>query len=83
MDNKDYSFEQLWKDLNNGYQIYYTYMNTRYLLSKLKQNCYSREIVNFTGKGPHPKTQIVTLKTVMELYPFMKDIEYKIDMNMQ
>ena len=56
-------------------------MGTRYLLSKLNQNCYSKEIVNFNGKGPHPKTQIVTLKTVMELHPFMEDIEYKIDTN--
>ncbi len=79
MDYKDYSFEQLFKDLRDGYQIYYTYMDTRYLLSKLNKNCYSREIVNFNGKGPHPKTQIITLKTVKELHPFMEDIEYKID----
>ena len=79
--NKDYSFEQLWKDLNNGYQIYYTYMGTRYLLSKLNKNCYSREMVKFTGKGPHPKTQIITLKSVMEIHPFMEEIEYKIGTN--
>lgn len=47
MNKEDYSFEQLWKDLNNGYQIYYTYLDTRYLLSKLTKNCYSKEIVNF------------------------------------
>ena len=80
MNRKNYSFEQLWKDLRDGYQIFYTYMGTRYLLSKLNQNCYSREIVNFNGKGPHPKTQIITLKYVKELYPFMEDIEYKIEM---
>ena len=68
--NKDYSFEQLWKDLNNGYQIYYTYMGTRYLLSKLNKNCYSREIVKFTGKGPHPKTQI-TFPFVYALQAFI------------
>lgn len=55
MDNNNYSFEQLWKDLNDGYQIYYTYMKTRYLLSKLKQNCYSREIVKFNRKRSTPK----------------------------
>ena len=47
MEHKDYKFEQLWKDLNDGYQIYYTYMGTRYLLSKLTKNCYSKEIVKF------------------------------------
>ena len=80
MNQKDYSFEQLWKDLNNGYQIYYTYVGVRYLLTKLKQNCYSKELVNFNGKGPHPKRQIITLKSVREIYPFMEDIEYKIEL---
>ena len=50
MDNKNYSFEQLWKDLNDGYQIYYTYLGTRYLLTKLDKNCYSKEIVKFERK---------------------------------
>jgi len=31
-----------------------------------------------SGKGPHPKTQIITLKAVKELHPFMEEIEYKI-----
>ena len=75
MNHNDYKFEQLYKDLRDGYQIYYTYMGIRYLLSKLNQNCYSKEIVEFDGKGPHPKTQIVTLKTVMELHPFITDYQ--------
>lgn len=75
---REYSFVQLWKDLNNGYQIYYTYMGVRYLLSKLTKNCYSKEIVKMIQKGIHPKTQIITLKAVKEIYPFMEDIEYKI-----
>lgn len=78
---KNYTFEQLWKDLNTGYQIYYTYMDATYLLSKLRKNCYSKEIVNEKEKSPHPRTQIVTLKTVNELFPYMKDIEYKININ--
>ena len=79
MNSKEYSFEQLYKDLKNGYQIYYTYMNKRYLLSKLNQNCYLKEIVKHSEKEPHPRTQIITLKSVMETHPFMEDIEYKID----
>ena len=63
MDNTNYTFEQLWKDLNTGYQIYYTYMDTRYLLSKLKQNYYSKEIVkhnrkNTTSQNPNCNTKI-------------------------
>ena len=74
----DYTFERLWKELNEGYQIYYTYMGNRYMLSKLDKNCYARELVNYNGKGPHPKRQIVTLKAVKELFEFMEDIEYKV-----
>ena len=73
-----YTFERLWKELNEGYQIYYTYMNKRYMLSKLDKNCYSRELINKNDKSPHPKNQIVTLKTIKELFDFMEAIEYKI-----
>ena len=73
-----YTFERLWKELNEGYQIYYTYMNKRYMLSKLDKNCYSRELINKNDKSPHHKNQIVTLKTIKELFDFMEDIEYKI-----
>ena len=40
-----YTFERLWKELDEGYQIYYTYMDKRYMLSKLAKNCYSRQLV--------------------------------------
>ena len=75
---KDYTFERLWKELNEGFQIYYTYMGKRYMLAKLEKNCYSRQLVS-DDKGPHPKSQIVTLKAVKELFEFMEDIEYKIN----
>ena len=75
---EDYTFERLWKELNEGYQIYYTYMDRRYMLSKLDKNCYSRQLVG-DDKGPHPKKQIVTLKSVKEIFDFMEDIEYKIN----
>lgn len=77
---EDYTFERLWKELNEGYQIYYTYMDRRYVLAKLAKNCYSRQLVNQNEKGPHPKSQIVTLKAVKELFDFMEDIEYKVNL---
>ncbi len=77
---EQYSFEQLWKELNDGYSIYYTYMEKRYILTKLDKNCYSNELADKDEKGPHPKSQIVTLKTVKELFEFMEDIEYKINL---
>ena len=62
MDHNDYSFEELWKDLNNGYQIYYNYMGTRYLLTKLNKNCYSKEIVDFRRKGTSSKNSNNNIK---------------------
>ena len=76
---EEYTFERLWKELNEGYQIYYTYMDKRYILSKLDKNCYSRELVNKNEKVKHSKQQIVNLKAVKELFDFMEDIEYKIN----
>ena len=29
---QEYTFEMMWEDLNNGYQIYYTFVKNRYLL---------------------------------------------------
>ena len=75
---KDYSIERLWKELDEGYQIYYTYMEKRYKLTKLQKNCYSNELITIKDKNPHPKKQIITLKKVLELFPFMEDIEYKV-----
>ena len=76
-----YTIERLWKELDEGYQIYYTYMERRYILTKLQKNCYSNELTTIGEKCPHPKTQIITLKKVMEVFPFMKDIEYKVNNN--
>jgi len=75
---EQYTFERLWQELDNGYQIYYTYMNNRYLLTKLQSNCYSRELITEKEKNPHPKKLILTLKSVKETFPYMEDIEYKV-----
>lgn len=79
--NKDYTIERLWKELDEGYQINYTYMEKRYVLTKLQKNCYSNELVTLNEKNPHPKSQIITLKKVIELFPFMEEIEYKVNLN--
>ncbi|MCL2384186.1 MAG: hypothetical protein FWC79_08900 [Oscillospiraceae bacterium] len=76
---QDYTFERLWQELDGGYQIFYTYMDRRYLLTKLQSNCYSKELLTEEDKSPHPKKLIVTLKSVKETFPFMEDIEYKVN----
>ena len=35
---QDYTFEMMWEDLNNGYQIYYTFVHNRYLIYKTAEN---------------------------------------------
>ena len=75
---EEYTFEQFWEDLNNGFQIYFTYMKKRYLLYKTAKNCYTQELVEHDEKTPHPKFTVITLKKVKELFPYIEDIEYKI-----
>lgn len=29
--DKEYTFEMMWEDLNNGYEIHYTYVRNKYL----------------------------------------------------
>lgn len=73
-----YTFERLWYELSQGYQIQFTYMDNRYLLSRVAKNCYSQELLTKKEKSPHPKLSMITLKRVKELFPFMEDIEYKV-----
>ena len=75
---EDYTFERLWYELSQGYQIQYTYMDNRYLLSKVTNNCYSQELLTQKEKNPHAKFSMLTLKRVKELFPYMEDIEYKV-----
>ena len=74
---QDYSFEKFWKDLDDGYQIYFDYMDIRYLIYKLKKNCYKKEMITVKEKCPHTKHEIITLKRVKELFDFMENIEYR------
>ena len=76
--NEQYTFEMLWEDLDNGYQIYYTYVRNRYLLFKTAPNCYTQKLLSENKKNPQPKMTMLTLKRVKEIFPYMEDIEYKI-----
>lgn len=75
---EEYTFERMWQDLNNGYQIYYTFVRNRYLLFKTSKNCYTQKLLSTDSKNPQPKMSMLTLKRVMEIFPDMEDIEYKI-----
>lgn len=78
MGKKEYTFEMMWEDLNNGYQIYYTYVRNKYLLFKTAPNCYTQKLLSDNPKNPQPRMSMLTLKRVREMFDFMEDIEFKV-----
>ena len=77
MDGK-YTFEEFYKNLEDGYQIYFTYVRNRYLLFKTSENCYTQKLLSEDSKNPQPKNIVITHKRLKEMFPFMENIEYKI-----
>ena len=75
---ENYTFEDMWLDLKNGYQIYYTYVRNRYVLFKTAKNCYTQKLLSDDPKNPQPRMTMLTLKRVKEIFPHMEDIEYKV-----
>ena len=43
---QEYTFEDMWLDLKNGYQIYYTYVRNRYVLFKTAKNSYTQKLLS-------------------------------------
>lgn len=75
---KDYDFERLENELNDGFQVYFTYVNNRYLVFKTTQNCYTQKLISIHDKNPQPRMAMITRKRLKEMFPFMEEIEYKI-----
>ena len=75
---QEYTFEMMWEDLNNGYQLYYTFVKNRYILFKTAQNCYTQKLLSDHHRNPQPRMTMLTLKRVKEMFPDMENIEYKI-----
>lgn len=76
-----YTFEMMWEDLNNGYEIHYTYVRNKYLLFKTAQNCYTQKLLSNHSKNAQPRISMLTLKRVREMFPNMEDIEYHVSSN--
>ena len=74
---ENYTFEEFEKILDDGYQVYYTYLKNRYLLFKSAENCYTQKLIFVGQKNPPAKQQMVTKKYIMEIYPFLEEMEYK------
>lgn len=75
---KKYTFEEFEKDLDNGYQIFFTYVRNRYVVFKTSENCYTQKLLSVHPKNPLPELQIVTHKRIFEMFPFMEEFEYKV-----
>ena len=79
---ENYTFNRFWKDLDSGMEIYYTYLDRRYLINKMTKNCYKQELIKDKNeKSSQSKIQMITLKRVMELFPYMEDMRYKTGIN--
>ncbi len=72
-----YNFNEFYQNLEDGYQIYFTYVRNRYLLFKTSENCYTQKLLTVHDKNPLPRHSMLTLKRVKEIFPHMEDVEYK------
>lgn len=75
---ENYTFEKFDKDLDNGYKIYLTFVNNRYLVYKTSENCYTQELIDYDEKNPQPRISMITYKRLKELFKYSTDLEYKI-----
>ena len=73
----NYKFTNFDKDLENGYQIYLTFVNNRYLIYKTSENCYTQELIDYDEKNPQPRISMITYKRLKELFKYGTDLEYK------
>ena len=53
---ENYTFDEFEEILNNGYQVYFTYLKNRYLLFKSAENCYTQKLVLVRTKKSSTKT---------------------------
>lgn len=74
---ENYTFDSFEQILDDGYQVYFTYLSNRFLLFKSADNCYTQKLIMVGQKNPPAKQSMVTKKYLMEIYPFMEEIEYK------
>lgn len=42
---ENYTFDEFEKILDDGYQVYFTYLKNRYLLFKTTENCYTQKLI--------------------------------------
>ena len=78
MDGK-YTFKRFSKDLDDGYKILFNYVRNRYMVYKVRENCYMQELVEQMSRNPVPVKAMITTKAIKQMFPYMEEIEYKQD----
>ena len=86
MDGK-YTFKRFSQDLDDGYKILFNYVRNRYMVYKVRENCYMQELVEQMSKNPVPQMSknpvpvkaMITTKAIKQMFPYMEEIEYKQD----
>lgn len=73
-----FTFEKFSEDLDDGYKLLFDYVRNRYVLYKVRDNCYMQELVEQRSRNPMPEKSMITYKAIKQMFPFMEDIEYKI-----
>lgn len=76
-----YTFNKFSKDLDEGYKILFNYVRNRYVIYKVKDNCYMQELVEQMSRNPVPEKAMITTKAIKQMFPYMEDIEYKQESN--
>ena len=76
-----YTYKQFSEDLDNGYKILFNYVRNRYVVYKVRENCYMQELVEQMSRNPAQEKSMITTKAVKQMFPYMTEIEYKQDGN--
>ena len=72
-----YSFERYVEDLDNGYKIVFTYLENKYMIYKVNDNCYMQELVEQFSRNPVAPKSMITFKAIKQMFPYMEKVEYK------
>lgn len=76
--DKNYKLHDFERDLNNGYKIFLTYVNNRYLIYKTTENCYTLELLDYDESNPQPRVSMITEKRMKEIFKYSTELEYKV-----
>ena len=74
-----YTFSKYVEDLDNGYKIIFTYLQNRYMIYKVNENCYMQELLEQHSRNPVAPKSMITFKAIKMIFPYMEMIEYKQD----